>query len=154
MTSVEVVNTFVDQALAVVRACLGVDGHLQHLGLTRRVDPPPMISVVVEIQGAIVGGVTWVFSEELARTAAGWFLHTQSLDGIDLSTCAYASAELANIIAGHAAGLLAEDGYPVELLPPRHISGGDELRERTVEVALDTDRGRMKLLFGVTGVDV
>lgn len=153
MASADVVNAFVEHALEVVQACLGVDARLERLGLTNRVDPAPMISVTIEVTGSVVGGVTWVVSEELARAAAGWFLHTESLDGIDLSTCAFAIAELANIIAGHAAGRLARDGYTVELMPPRHLAGGDELRERTIAVDLDSDRGQMKLLFGITVVE-
>jgi len=147
----DVVNAFVDPVIDVVRACLGIDAKVGTLGTTTEIDPPPMITVMIDLRGTLAGPITCSVSEPLARATAAWFLHEHP-DSIDLSTCSFAVAELVNIIAGGAMSRLIEAGYRVELLPPRlpdPDACGRLLIERALEITFDTTMGKLKVVFGL-----
>jgi CheY-specific phosphatase CheX len=147
----EVVNAFVDPVIDVIKTCIGLDTELSGMDLTNQIDPAPFLSATIDFRGTIVGPVTWVVSEELARVIASKMLAIDPADALNIATCREAVAELANIISGNATGKLCDAGYAVEILPPTPIDDKSDrmLTERALSVTLCTSAGKIKLLLGI-----
>lgn len=147
----EVVNAFVEPVVDVIKTCIGLDTELGQIDLQSHIDPAPFLSATIEMRGTIVGPVTWVVSEELARVIATKMLAIDPADALTIATCREAVAELANIISGNATGKLSDAGYNVEILPPTPIDDRSERRltERALSVTLCTSAGKIKLLLGI-----
>lgn len=145
----QVVDAFVDPVVHVIKACVGLDAEIQGVSVVSSLDPPPALSVTIELHGSLAGPVTWVFSEELARQVAAQMLAIDA-SGVDAATATDAVAELANIVGGNATGRLAAAGYRVEIRPPR-VHGADdrELGRDRVAVTLGTRAGRISVVIGV-----
>lgn len=150
----DVVNAFVDPLVDVIRSVVGIDAQPAGLGVTEHLDPPPSLVCTIEMTGRLVGPITWVFNEDLARLFAGRLLATDALEPVEKATCLEAVAELANIISGNATGKLLEAGYEVDILPPRiHLDEDRGVIERALVVWLDTELGRIKIIIGVNVVE-
>lgn len=147
----EVVNAFIAPVVDVIKSCVGLDAELGKVALTNQIDPPPFVSATIEMRGNLVGPITWIVSEELARLLAGKMLCVDPVEALNLATCRDAVAELANIISGNATGKLIDAGYEVEILPPHIVDEKSEraLTERTLSVTLSTTAGKIKVLLGL-----
>jgi CheY-specific phosphatase CheX len=145
----QVVNAFVDPVVHVIKACVGLDAEVQGLAVVSSLDPPPALSVTIELHGSLAGPVTWVFSQELARQVAAQMLAID-VSGVDPATANDAVAELANIVGGNATGRLADAGYRVEIRPPRvHADDDRELGRDRLAVTLGTRAGQISVVIGV-----
>jgi CheY-specific phosphatase CheX len=149
-----IVNAFVEPVVQMMQASLGLDARPVGLALTGELDPPPAISVTIETCGGLKGGITWTFSEELARDVAARLLAVPAAT-VDEQTIAAAAAELANIVVGNATSALLDAGYSVDITPPVvHTKDGERrLANRILAVTLNTGRGTMRVLIDLQEVN-
>jgi CheY-specific phosphatase CheX len=146
----EVVNAFIDPVVNVIKSCIGLDATLGNLKITQQIDPPPDLSVTIEMSGMLSGPVTWVFSPDLSRVVAQRMLSTDPSAVVPAQDCNDAIAELANIVLGNATEKLSDAGYEVDIHPPRMRGDGELiLAERTLAVTLNTSAGRIRVFIGV-----
>lgn len=148
-----IVAAFVDPVVELMRSCLGLDARPVALALLGELDPPPAISVTVEATGALRGGITWAFSEELVRDVATRMLSVDPC-AVDAETCRAAAAELANIAVGNATAALLDAGYDIEIHPPTvHTAAADRrLARRALAVTLHTGRGDVRVFLSIQEV--
>lgn len=144
----EIVNAVVEPVIAVIRSYVGEEPTVDRIAVTTHIDPPPWLSVSIELRGNLVGPITCVVSEGLARLVASKMVPEEDVDPI---VCHEAVAELANIITGNATGRLVEAGYAVEILPPRPLAHDADrnLTRRTLIITLQTAAGEIKILLGL-----
>lgn len=145
--SAEIVNAVIEPVMEVIKSYVGEAPSLRTISVTTQIEPPPWLGVTIELRGNVVGPLTCVVSEGLARLIAGKMLAS---DDVDLIVCHEAVSELANIITGNATGKLVEAGYDVEISTPTPVSEeGRHLTRRTLVVTLDTAAGEIKMLLGL-----
>ena len=145
--SADIVNAVIEPVIEVIKAFVGEEPSLREMAVTTQIDPPPWLGVTIELRGNVVGPLTCVVSEGLARIIAGKMLAS---DDVDLVVCHEAVSELANIITGNATGKLVDAGYHVEIAPPTYVSqDGLQLTRRTLVITLDTAAGTIKMLLGL-----
>lgn len=143
----DIVNAIIDPVAAVIKSYVGAEPELTGIEVTNEIDPPPWLGVSIELRGNLVGPITCVVSEELARMIAAKMAATEDV-GPEL--CQEAVAELANIITGNATGKLVDAGYHVEIAPPRTVEGDARtLTRKTLTVTLRTAAGLIKVLLGL-----
>jgi CheY-specific phosphatase CheX len=141
-----IVRAIVEPVASVIKSYVGDEPEVLAIVPTGVPDPMPWLGVTIELRGNLVGPITCVVSDELARLVAQRMAATIE---VDPALCAEAVAELANIITGNAAGRLLEEGYRVEITTPRPIAPGDEhLTHEAMVVRLGTKAGELKLLLG------
>jgi chemotaxis protein CheX len=146
--SAEIVNAVIEPVIDVIKAYVGEAPSLRQIAVTTQIDPPPWLGVTIELRGNVVGPLTCVVSEGLARIIAGKML--ASSDDVDLVVCHEAVSELANIITGNATGRLVDAGYDVEIAPPTYVAeDARQLTRRTLVITLDTAAGTIKMLLGL-----
>lgn len=145
--SAEIVNAVIEPVMEVIKSYVGETPSLRQISVTTQIEPPPWLGVTIELRGNVVGPLTCVVSEGLARLIAGKMLAS---DDVDLIVCHEAVSELANIITGNATGKLVEAGYNVEISTPTMVSEeGRHLTRRTLVITLDTAAGEIKMLLGL-----
>jgi CheY-specific phosphatase CheX len=145
--SADIVNAVIEPVIDVIKSYVGETPSLRHIAVTTQIDPPPWLGVTIELRGNVVGPLTCVVSEGLARIIAGKMLAS---DDIDLVVCHEAVSELANIITGNATGKLVDAGYDVEIAPPTYVAEDNrQLTRRTLVITLDTAAGTIKMLLGL-----
>ena len=150
--SADIVNALLEPVPSALRAWIGVDRSPAKVDLVSELPPPPGIMVTIELKGGLVGTITWNFEQPVARQIALTMLPGAiSDDEICPGACADAVAELANIIAGNASGVLAAAGYPVEIMPPQTWvrDQASPLSEKTLSFTFATPLGRMTMLICV-----
>jgi CheY-specific phosphatase CheX len=145
--SADIVNAVIEPVMDVIKAYVGEVPSLREMAVTTQIDPPPWLGVTIELRGNVVGPLTCVVSEGLARIIAGKMLASED---VDLVVCHEAVSELANIITGNATGKLVDAGYDVEIAPPKYVGeDGLQLTRRTLVITLDTAAGTIKMLLGL-----
>lgn len=148
----DVVNAFIDPLFQVIKTFAGLDAQLAQIDLTGDLEPPPWLCATIEMRGKVVGPITCVVSEGLARLIARKLLFLDASEGVDRTACSDAVAELANIVSGNATDRLNQAGYHVEILPPsgtRDNLDHTRLPQRRLAVTLQTEAGRIKVLLGL-----
>ncbi|MCA1663218.1 MAG: chemotaxis protein CheX [Myxococcales bacterium] len=143
----DIVNAIIEPVAAVIKSYVGDEPELMGIEVTSQIDPPPWIGVTVQLEGNIVGPITCVVSEGLARIIASKMAAT---DDVDPELCQEAVGELANIITGNATGKLIDAGYHVEITPPCNVAkDARQLTRKTLTVTLRTAAGAIKVLLGL-----
>jgi CheY-specific phosphatase CheX len=140
----EVVNAFLVPIVELMRTRVGLEAELSMIDFTQQIEPPPWQCVTVAVKGKLVGPVTWVVSEPLARAMAGKLDATS--DGMQAVTA------LARLSVGSTTGRLGDAGYEVEILPPEPLSNAESARrlpQGTLVVTLRTAAGKLKLILGL-----
>lgn len=142
----EVVNALIEPVAAALRSCAGLETVASDAHLASALPPPPAVAVRIEVHGALSGRVTWSFDLPLARRVAEGMLgaapHAPAM-------IADAAAELANIIAGNAAGLLEAAGHAVELRPPSTLTVDRpaDLAEKALAFTFATREGTVSMIL-------
>jgi CheY-specific phosphatase CheX len=150
VVNAEIVNALLEPVSAVLRAWTGDDRPRSKLELATELPPPPGISVSIGVQGELVGRITWNFELPVARQIAATMLARTGVP-VEAEACVDAVAELANVIAGNAVGVLAAAGYTVDILPPETAVRSDAapLPERTLSVGYETPAGKLTMYISV-----
>lgn len=143
----KIVSAIIAPVASVIKTYVGDDPDVIGIEEASEIDPPPGLGVTIDLRGNLVGPITCVVCDELARLIAQRMAATPDVDD---ALCEEAVNELANIITGNTTERLREAGYSVEISPPRTVSRDDgPLTEKTVVVVrLNTSSGELKLLLG------
>ena len=150
VVNAEIVNALLEPVSAVLRAWTGDDRPPSRMELATELPPPPGISVSIGVQGGLVGRITWNFELPVARQiAANMLAHTGVQ--VEAESCIDAVAELANVIAGNAVGVLSAAGYIVDILPPETAVRIETapLPEKTLSVIYETPVGKLTMYISV-----
>jgi CheY-specific phosphatase CheX len=142
----EIVNCVIEPVISVIKSYVGEEPDIAQIDVTTQIDPPPWLGVTIDLCGNVVGPITCVVSEGLARLIARKMTATEDVDPI---ICYEAVSELANIITGNATGKLMDAGYDVEIMPPRAVPDDRHLTRRTLVITLSTAAGTIKMLLGL-----
>jgi chemotaxis protein CheX len=120
---VEYVQPFVASAVHVIQHLLGSTPERGELGARPRIFTTQQVSIVCGIIGDVQGQVIYGMSVMAADKVASIMLGRNVVTFDQLA--ASAIAEMGNMISGHAATMLAREGYRVEITPPTIIRGKD-----------------------------
>ena len=145
----DVVNAVLEAAVELLERCGAAPEGLEPPVLVRHLPLSPYLTVRLELRGPLEGPIVLGLEPPLARALS------QRLLGLDASTAVFpgpdALGEVGNILVGHASGVLRDQGYGLELLPPEVPGALSEPLAlpdpgHAVELALRTPRGRLRLL--------
>jgi chemotaxis protein CheX len=75
------------------------------------------LTAVIGVSGKLEGNVLYGFSDDCAKNVVAKMLEEESVTEIDHMGLS-ALGEIANMITGNAATLLAQNGFPCEISPP------------------------------------
>jgi CheY-specific phosphatase CheX len=142
----EIVNCVIEPVINVIKSYVGEEPDIANIAVTTQIDPPPWLGVTIDLCGNVVGPITCVVSEGLARLIARKMTLSEDVDPV---ICYEAVSELANIITGNATGKLVDAGYNVEIMPPRAVPDDRHLTRRTLVITLSTAAGTIKMLLGL-----
>lgn len=148
--SAAIVNALVTPVLDVLQALGGLDARLSGMEVAAELPPAPCLSVTIMLKGEVAGPVVWVFNQRMARALAQRLVPDDP--NPDLATCQDAVSEVANMIAGNATGSLLEAGYQVDIMPPEvevRLVGAARLGERMLQISVDTDAGKLKMVLDI-----
>jgi chemotaxis protein CheX len=145
----EFINPFLQAATEILESELGTAPERGNVGLQRSAYTSGEVTAVVAVTGDVSGMVMLAMTEETAR---GVVSKMMGQDFPDLDSLAQSGiAEIANVITGRAATLLAEAGFPSDLAPPLLLVG-----KNTMISTLDVQRLviPMETEFGAVEVQV
>ena len=112
----EYVNAFLTPAVHVWEKELGVKLVLSGAEQAASQYTTNELTAVIGISGQLEGNVLYGFSQECAKTIAGKMIGQEILEMDELSLSAI--GEIANMITGNAATLLANMGAACDITPP------------------------------------
>ncbi len=113
----EWVNPFLSPAQTVWQAMLGCPLNLEGAELVSHQFTTEDLTAVIGVSGKLEGNVLYGFGDNCAQAAVAKMMEapqTQEIDQMGLS----ALGEIANMITGNAATLLADSGWHCEISPP------------------------------------
>jgi chemotaxis protein CheX len=120
--NVEYINPFIEASQSVLVMMTGIKPELGKVHLRKAPFPSENIAVIVGLTGTIRGQVVISFSPNSALSIASAMMGgmpVAELDEISKS----AIAELANMIMGNTATILASRGIGIEITPPSLLMG-------------------------------
>ncbi|WP_025321709.1 chemotaxis protein CheX [Deferrisoma camini] len=144
----EIVNPFLHATVDVLRTMAGVEARRGAPRLKGAGEPSFDISGLVGLSGQVQGYVALSFREPAAFYVVGRFLgepvqetNAQVRDAV---------GELANIVAGGAKRVLAEQGYDLKISIPTVVVGRNHTVSRPrgipcIEIPFDTDGGPFRV---------
>jgi chemotaxis protein CheX len=141
------VNPFLRAADEVLESELGEPPKRGQISVRKSAYTTDFVSAIVAVTGHVQGLVIYSMSEQ---TACGIVQHLLGSPVVEFDSMAQSGiGELGNVITGRAAALLAEAGFPSDLLPPRLITGAGVLvsgvdHQRLV-IPLLTHRGQVEI---------
>jgi chemotaxis protein CheX len=141
------VNPFLRAADEVLESELGEAPKRGQISVRKSAYTTDHVSAVVAVTGTVSGMVIYSMSEP---TACGIVEHVLGSPCPQFNTLAQSGiGELGNVITGRAATLLAEAGFPSNLLPPRLITGSgvlvSKVDQQRLIIPLITPRGRVEI---------
>src|SRR6266545_1439020 len=146
------VNPFLRAADEVLESELGEAPTRGSVSVRKSAYTTDFVSAVVAVTGSVNGMVIYSMSEQ---TACG--IVSQMLGSASPAFDAMAQSgisELGNVITGRAATLLAEPGWPSNLLPPRLVTGAGILisgvDQQRLVIPLLTPRGAVEIQVVLT----
>ena len=113
----EWVNPFLSPAQTVWQAMLGCDLKLEGAELVSHQFTTEDLTAVIGVSGKLEGNVLYGFGGNCAQAAVAKMLEEPQVTEITQMGLS-ALGEIANVITGNAATLLADNGWPCEISPP------------------------------------
>lgn len=143
----EFINPFLQAATEVLESELGSTPTRGSIGLQRSAYTSDDVTAVVAVAGDIAGMVMFAMKEDTARAMVSRMM---GQDFPEFDALAQSGiAEVANVITGRAAILLAEAGFPSDLAPPMLLVGRgtmiSTLDVQRLVIPLQTDLGRIEI---------
>jgi chemotaxis protein CheX len=143
----EFINPFLQAASEVLEAELGSVPERGTIGLQRSAYTSDEVTAVVAVTGDVAGMVLLSMAQVTARALVSKMMGQEfpELDALAQSGI----AEIANVITGRAASLLAEAGFPSDLAPPMLLVGLNTmistLDVQRLIIPLQTEFGKIEI---------